>query len=329
MKHEHTISQITFMLIISTFLLIIIGGTVRITHSGLSCPDWPLCYGLWLLTPSKICLIESHISYNYNQIIYEWGHRFLAGSVVGSLCIILFCASLGKFVISKEKNYIYLFLSFLLIFLVVLQIFLGSLTVAEQNINWSVAAHLITALAFYSIIWLIYLYNNDKNNLTIFKIKPIFYFNILALHLIYLNMALGSMISASGVSFSSILNINNSSYFSSFFQVFLWVISESDDPFVHIYLYHLLIPFLLIIIQFISILWIRHYLKSLNINGIKSFKIVTYLIPLVTILNIIFGYYCATIEQLSHILIFGHQIFSLIIFTFYTYLTWTSLIKNL
>ncbi len=30
---------------ITTFLLIIVGGVVRITGSGLGCPDWPLCHG--------------------------------------------------------------------------------------------------------------------------------------------------------------------------------------------------------------------------------------------------------------------------------------------
>jgi heme o synthase len=32
---------------ISIFLLIVLGGVVRITRSGGACPDWPTCFGLW------------------------------------------------------------------------------------------------------------------------------------------------------------------------------------------------------------------------------------------------------------------------------------------
>ena len=35
------------MLIIVIFAQISLGSAVRLTGSGLSCPDWPLCYGLW------------------------------------------------------------------------------------------------------------------------------------------------------------------------------------------------------------------------------------------------------------------------------------------
>ena len=31
--------------ILVTFILITMGGVVRVTESGLGCPDWPLCYG--------------------------------------------------------------------------------------------------------------------------------------------------------------------------------------------------------------------------------------------------------------------------------------------
>ena len=35
----------TFIL---TFLEIIAGGVVRTTQSGMGCPDWPKCFGLWV-----------------------------------------------------------------------------------------------------------------------------------------------------------------------------------------------------------------------------------------------------------------------------------------
>src|SRR2546428_3754845 len=35
----------TLWTVFVTFALIVIGGIVRTTGSGLGCPDWPLCYG--------------------------------------------------------------------------------------------------------------------------------------------------------------------------------------------------------------------------------------------------------------------------------------------
>ena len=39
-------------LIILIVLQISLGASIRLTGSGLSCPDWPLCYGLWI--PLKV-----------------------------------------------------------------------------------------------------------------------------------------------------------------------------------------------------------------------------------------------------------------------------------
>ena len=59
---------------ICVFLLVVIGGVVRVTESGLGCPDWPLCYGK-LLPPAE-----------YTAII-EYTHRFVASVIVGPLVI--------------------------------------------------------------------------------------------------------------------------------------------------------------------------------------------------------------------------------------------------
>ena len=58
----------------SVFILVIIGGVVRVTESGLGCPDWPLCYGQ-LLPPLE-----------YTAII-EYTHRFVASVIVGPLIL--------------------------------------------------------------------------------------------------------------------------------------------------------------------------------------------------------------------------------------------------
>src|SRR5919197_3308724 len=57
----------------ATYLLIVMGAVVRVTGSGLGCPDWPLCHGRFvppLETPA----------------IIEYAHRLL-GAVVSPLIL--------------------------------------------------------------------------------------------------------------------------------------------------------------------------------------------------------------------------------------------------
>ena len=50
------------ILLFSIFLQIILGAWVRLTGSGMSCPDWPLCYGFIFPTPYKISNIPKRKS---------------------------------------------------------------------------------------------------------------------------------------------------------------------------------------------------------------------------------------------------------------------------
>ncbi|HEX9648016.1 MAG TPA: COX15/CtaA family protein, partial [Alphaproteobacteria bacterium] len=70
------------------FVQIVLGAVVRLTNSGLSCPDWPLCYGLWLPTPAKLAAIPG-VDYSFGQVMAEWTHRLNAAAVVTPLVVVL------------------------------------------------------------------------------------------------------------------------------------------------------------------------------------------------------------------------------------------------
>src|SRR3989442_3385132 len=64
---------LALLTVITTYGLIVLGGTVRATESGTACPDWPLCHGR--LVPQ----FETHV-------MIEYSHR-LAASVVGLMIL--------------------------------------------------------------------------------------------------------------------------------------------------------------------------------------------------------------------------------------------------
>ena len=64
---------LTLATLVGVFALIVLGGVVRITESGLGCPDWPLCHGRIIPPFDAATLIE-------------YSHRLLA-SVVGLLVL--------------------------------------------------------------------------------------------------------------------------------------------------------------------------------------------------------------------------------------------------
>ena len=142
-------------------IVIGLGGLIRIYDAGESCPDWPLCFGTvgfdiseeeqeaWYIeNPDEVDSRGSGHRYTTFQIFTEWFHRILAGLVLGPLVILNWYMLRGGE--RKVK-----FASTLTVVLIVWQGAIGWLTVEMDNLHWSVALHLSSALAFtMSMFWL-------------------------------------------------------------------------------------------------------------------------------------------------------------------------------
>ncbi len=110
--------------------MVVLGGVVRVTGSGLGCPDWPLCYGN-VIPPLQL------------DAIIEYSHRLVASALVGPLVLATFC-----FAWAAYRRYRWLIGgTSLALVLVVIQAVLGGITVLTELHGSLVAAHLAMAEA--------------------------------------------------------------------------------------------------------------------------------------------------------------------------------------
>jgi heme A synthase len=120
-------------LALATFCLLIAGGLVSTTESGLACPDWPLCEGQYI--PRMV-----------NGKQFEHTHRLIA-SFVATMTFGL-CALLFK---HRRKDRVLTRLGVLASALVVVQALLGALTVKLRLPAWVSSTHQATAMAFFAL----------------------------------------------------------------------------------------------------------------------------------------------------------------------------------
>jgi heme a synthase len=134
-----------------TYALIVLGALVRTTNSGLSCPDWPTCYGHWVPLPSDLAEVPN-IGYTYGQVMLEWVHRLVAGVILGPLVLALAVLTFRR---RRDRPALAL-AGAALVLLLLVQGALGGLTVLDRNSPWSVAIHLGNALLVLTVTLGIY-----------------------------------------------------------------------------------------------------------------------------------------------------------------------------
>ena len=132
---------------VSIFFLIILGGVVRVTESGLGCPDWPLCHGE-IIPPYKF------------ETLIEYSHRVIA-SLVATLVFVILVVVWIRY--RAEKLLLYLSLAGLI--LVIAQAVLGGITVLTELAGNLVTIHLGLAqilLALFTLVFFVIMYGPNS-----------------------------------------------------------------------------------------------------------------------------------------------------------------------
>jgi heme a synthase len=128
---------------IATYILIFIGGLVRVSGAGLGCPDWPKCFGRWI-PPTNISQLPADMDptlFNFTLAWIEYFNR-LVGVTIGFL--ILITAILAIKYYRKVARIVVPSVAALI--LVAYQGWQGGQVVASQLQPLLVSAHLAIAL---------------------------------------------------------------------------------------------------------------------------------------------------------------------------------------
>jgi len=126
MKAFRVLSVVTAVV---TYALVVLGGVVRVSGSGLGCPDWPLCHGR-LLPPLNL------------HAIIEYSHRTTA-SLTSALVVLTALVAL----IAWRKRHDIVIPATVALGLLIVQVVLGAITVRLELPPMIVLAHLATAMA--------------------------------------------------------------------------------------------------------------------------------------------------------------------------------------
>lgn len=187
-----SIRKLSLVTLASVYILILAGGIVRSTGSGMGCPDWPKCFGSWI-PPTEVDQLPSGYKDIYAQQREEKNVKFtsyleffgfidladqirkdksilveedfnaaktwteyinrLIGAVVGLFILITFLLS---FTYLGYDNKVF-FISLITLFAVGLQGWIGSVVVSTNLLQWMITLHMLLALVIVALLTYSYL----------------------------------------------------------------------------------------------------------------------------------------------------------------------------
>ncbi|MCB1742069.1 MAG: COX15/CtaA family protein [Gammaproteobacteria bacterium] len=154
------------------FLVIIFGAYVRLSNAGLSCPDWPGCYGKLVVPQSEAAISEANASFPHRPVDVtrawlEMIHRYLAST----LGLIILATALIAWRCRRTPG-VPTRLALLLVGLVIFQGMLGMWTVTLLLKPIVVTGHLIGGILTFVLLFLTYLRAGNVRDVRAARISP-------------------------------------------------------------------------------------------------------------------------------------------------------------
>lgn len=183
------------IIVVNVFLVILAGGVVRTTQSGMGCPDWPKCFGRWI-PPTDVSQLPANYkelyafkyvdtSFNAYHTWIEYINRLL-GALLGLLLAIQFFWGL----VYWKSNRKIVWLSFGLLLLTGFQGWLGS-KVVEANLEVvKVTTHMLFALIIAALsITIVYFSSSERISIKDSKLKSL---SLLGIFVLLIQIVLGT-----------------------------------------------------------------------------------------------------------------------------------------
>jgi cytochrome c oxidase assembly protein subunit 15 len=212
----------------AVYLLILVGGIVRSTGSGMGCPDWPKCFGSWVPPASINDLPENYkeeyanhrnkknlkfaqylrflgleqtadklindksilieADFNPTKTWIEYINRII-GVIIGFLIFAVFIASLKLRKIQPSITAV----AFTTLILVAFQGWIGSIVVSTNLTPWTITVHMFLALLIVGLlIWLVEKSNESKAILV--QTPLVFWWTMVCISVLLVQILLGTIV---------------------------------------------------------------------------------------------------------------------------------------
>ena len=228
MEFSKSFVRFNWVTLVLIYLVVVAGSFVRISGSGMGCPDWPKCFGRWIppteLTElpddyqeayllkrqkkvEKFCKFLSAIgmkttadklkkdpsvyieeSFNARKTWTEYVNR-LVGFLAGNFMLLGFL-----WILLKYRKHKIVWLSLLNLVLILIEAWFGSIVVATNLVPWTITVHLLLALVIIALqMYVIRLISPvQQKNLPIDKTLRILVFVVFAIT--FYQMFLGTQV---------------------------------------------------------------------------------------------------------------------------------------
>ncbi len=232
LKSIYSFRSISLITVIAVYFLILVGGVVRSTGSGMGCPDWPKCFGS-LVPPTSVDQLPNDYQDIYLAKRVKKNEKFVAqldrlgfqkkaeeirndksilieeefnpvktwieylnrllGAVIGILVLITVYRSFALWSVDKKITLISVFNLLLVLF----QAWIGSIVVSTNLLPWMITLHMVLALVI--VCLLLYTYYRsyrlaNKTGYATEKPNRLFYILFIGFVLMIVQIVLGTQV---------------------------------------------------------------------------------------------------------------------------------------